>query len=44
MAPNRHLGRIVALQTLYEYDFRIDCNDTTPSIDEILDRNLERYS
>ncbi len=44
MASNRHLGRIVALQTLYEYDFRIDCNDTTPSIDEILDRNLERYS
>jgi N utilization substance protein B len=44
MASNRHLGRIVALQTLYEYDFRIDCNDTSPSIDEILERNLARYS
>jgi N utilization substance protein B len=44
MASNRHLGRIVALQTLYEYDFRIDCNDKDPSIDEILERNLSRYS
>lgn len=43
MASNRHLGRIVALQTLYEFEFRTQSNDTTVDIDEILGRNLERY-
>ena len=43
MASNRHLGRIVALQSLYEYEFRLQCNDTTVDIDEILARNLDRY-
>lgn len=43
MASNRHLGRIVALQTLYEYEFRTGAEDTTVSPAEILDRNLERY-
>lgn len=43
MASNRHLGRIVALQSLYEYEFRRDCEDASLSIDEILDRNLSRY-
>lgn len=43
MASNRHLGRIVALQSLYEYEFRIQSEDTTVDIDEILGRNLERY-
>lgn len=43
MASNRHLGRIVALQSLYEYEFRIQSNDTTVDIDEILTRNLDRY-
>lgn len=44
MASNRHLGRIVALQSLYEYEFRLQAEDTSVKIDEILDRNLERYS
>lgn len=44
MASNRHLGRIIALQTLYEFEFRRDCGDTTVTLDEVLDRNLERYS
>ena len=44
MASNRHLGRIVALQTLYEYDFRTDCGDEAADIREILKRNLARYS
>jgi N utilization substance protein B len=44
MASNRHLGRIVALQTLYEYDFRYECNDETLDIKEILERNIDRYS
>ena len=44
MASNRHLGRIVALQTLYEFEFRTQSEDTTVNLDEILGRNLERYS
>jgi len=44
MASNRHLGRIVALQTLYEYEFRTQSADTSVDIDEILDRNLARYA
>lgn len=43
MASNRHLGRIVALQSLYEYEFRTQAGDSTVSLDEILGRNLERY-
>lgn len=43
MASNRHLGRIVALQTLYEFEFRTECRDLTADVDEILDRNLSRY-
>ncbi len=43
MASNRHLGRIVALQTLYEYEFRVQSADETASIDDILSRNLDRY-
>ncbi len=44
MASNRHLGRILALQTLYEYDFRNDCGDENLDLDDILSRNIERYS
>lgn len=43
MASNRHLGRIVALQTLYEHEFRLSCNDPNLDVDEILQRNLHRY-
>jgi transcription antitermination protein NusB len=43
MASNRHLGRIVALQSLYEYEFRKGSQDPSVDIDEILNRNLERY-
>jgi len=43
MASNRHLGRIVALQTLYEYEFRVQSEDETASVDDILSRNLDRY-
>lgn len=43
MASNRHLGRIVALQTLYEYEFRTECNDSNVDLQEILGRNLERH-
>jgi len=43
MASNRHLGRIVALQTLYEFEFRKECADDSVDVKEILSRNLERY-
>ena len=43
MASNRHLGRIVALQTLYEYEFRLGSEDPSVDLSEILSRNLERY-
>lgn len=43
MASNRHLGRIVALQTLYEYEFRKESDDSSADVSEILKRNLERY-
>jgi transcription antitermination protein NusB len=44
MASNRHLGRIVALQTLYEQDFRQECNDAEFDLKSVLERNIERYS
>lgn len=44
MASNRHLGRIVALQTLYEAEFRVSCNDTDFVMTDVLDRNIARYS
>lgn len=43
MASNRHLGRIIALQTLYEREFRRDCNDKSFKLDEVLKRNIGRY-
>lgn len=43
MASNRHLGRIIALQTLYEVEFRQDSGDVAIDIAEITARNIERY-
>lgn len=43
MASNRHLGRIVALQTLYEQDFRREAGDVNFSLSEVLARNIARY-
>jgi len=44
MASNRHLGRIVALQTLYELDFRVEVSEKELDRDEVLVRNIARYS
>jgi transcription antitermination protein NusB len=44
MASNRHLGRIVALQTLYELDFRIELAEKNLDISSVIDRNIDRYS
>lgn len=43
MASNRHLGRIIALQTLYEEEFRSDSGDTSFDLQEVLMRNVARY-
>ena len=44
MASNRHLGRIVALQTLYELDFRVEADEDDLDKQAILQRNVDRYS
>lgn len=45
MSSNRHLARIIALQTLYEHEFRISSaiEGLTTNIDQITDRNLAVY-
>jgi N utilization substance protein B len=43
MASNRHLGRIIALQTLYEEEFRRDAGDIDFDLEEVLTRNIGRY-
>ncbi|MGF7228688.1 MAG: transcription antitermination factor NusB [Candidatus Saccharibacteria bacterium] len=43
MASNRHLGRIIALQTLYEQDFRRGSDDISFDLQEVLQRNIARY-
>ncbi len=45
MASNRHLCRIIALQSLYEYDFRnsLKLEELKTDIDEVLSRNIEVY-
>ncbi len=44
MASNRHLGRIIALQTLYEEEFRIECEDKAFNLKDVLERNIKRYA
>ena len=44
MASNRHLGRIIALQSLYEYEFRAKAGDATAEIQSIIAKNIEPYS
>ncbi|HEX7633052.1 MAG TPA: transcription antitermination factor NusB [Candidatus Saccharimonadales bacterium] len=43
MASNRHLGRIIALQTLYEQEMRFDADDRDFDVAAVLDRNIARY-
>ncbi len=44
MASNRHLGRIVAMQTLYELEVRDEVKDCNLDVQEVIDRNIGRYS
>ncbi len=43
MASNRHLGRIIVLQSLYEYEFRNKAGDATADIDVIVAKDIEPY-
>ena len=43
MSANRHLGRIVVLQTLYEQEFRLECGDKSFDLGKVLERNISRY-
>jgi N utilization substance protein B len=43
MASNRHLGRIIVLQTLYEEEFRRECGDKSFTIGKVINRNISRY-
>ncbi|MBQ6320677.1 transcription antitermination factor NusB [Candidatus Saccharibacteria bacterium] len=43
MASNRHLGRIISLQSLYEYEFRNKAGDANAEIDHIVAKNIIPY-
>ena len=43
MASNRHLGRIISLQSLYEHEFRIKAGDATADINSIIAKNILPY-
>ncbi len=43
MASNRHLGRVIVLQSLYEYELRKSANDPNVDLDLIVAKNIEPY-
>src|SRR5690554_6405350 len=43
MASNRHLGRMIALQILFEHEFRTRAKDTKLDLDELIARDVARY-
>lgn len=43
MASNRHLGRVIVLQTLYEYELRKLANDPEVDLDAIIAANILPY-
>ncbi len=43
MASNRHLGRVVILQTLYEYELRQHSGDENADFSHVLEKNMSRY-
>lgn len=43
MASNRHLGRIVALQSLYEFELRSNLNDKSLDLEDLTKRNIKHY-
>ena len=43
MASNRHLGRVIVLQSLYEYELRTLAHDSEVDLDRIIAKNIEPY-
>ena len=43
MASNRHLGRVIVLQSLYEYELRTLAKDPEVDLDVIVAKNIEPY-
>ncbi len=43
MASNRHLGRVIVLQSLYEYELRTLAKDPDVELDKIIAKNIEPY-
>ncbi|MBQ6414605.1 transcription antitermination factor NusB [Candidatus Saccharibacteria bacterium] len=43
MASNRHLGRVIVLQSLYEYELRTLARDPKVDLDTIIAKNIEPY-
>ena len=43
MASNRHLGRVIVLQSLYEYECRTLANDPEVDLDVIIAKNIKPY-
>lgn len=43
MASNRHLGRVIVLQSLYEYELRTLAKDPEVDLDIIIAKNIEPY-
>ncbi len=43
MASNRHLGRVIVLQSLYEYELRTLANDPDVDLDIVVAKNIVPY-
>ncbi len=43
MASNRHLGRVIVLQSLYEYELRTLAGDPEVDLDIVVAKNIEPY-
>ncbi|MBR2830781.1 transcription antitermination factor NusB [Candidatus Saccharibacteria bacterium] len=43
MASNRHLGRVIVLQSLYEYELRTLAHDPEVDLNLIVAKNIEPY-
>ena len=43
MASNRHLGRVIVLQSLYEFELRTLAHDPEVDLDMIVAKNIEPY-
>lgn len=43
MASNRHLGRVIVLQSLYEYELRTQAKDPDVDLNVIVAKNIEPY-